>query len=72
MTNILIINGGTAIPVSNVRRIRPVTDEDRARITKNTDYVEDASKFNTKVEFADKSQRLAGRGGCACCCGAAL
>lgn len=59
MTNMLIINGGTAIPVSNVRRIRPVTDDDRARITKHTDYVEDAAKFNTQIQFADRSQKLA-------------
>lgn len=59
MTNMLIINGGTAIPVSNVRRIRPVTDDDRARITKHTDYVDHAAKFNTQIQFADRSHKLA-------------
>lgn len=59
MTKTLKINGGTAVPVSAIRRIRPVTDEDRSRIAQRYDQVEDASKYQLQIEFADKTSKLA-------------
>jgi hypothetical protein len=58
MSKTLKINGATVVPVSNIRRIRPVTDDDRARITERYDQIEDAAKFQLQIEFADKSTKL--------------
>lgn len=58
MTKILKINGSTAVPVSAIRRIRPMTDEDRNRIAERYDQVEDPNKFKLQIEFADKTTRL--------------
>lgn len=59
MSKTLKINGSTAIPVSAIRRIRAVTEEDRARIAERYEQVEDASKYQLQIEFADKTTKLA-------------
>ncbi|MBN9265482.1 MAG: hypothetical protein J0I57_04115 [Hyphomicrobium sp.] len=59
MTKTLKINGATAVPISAIRRIRPVTEEDRARIAERYEQVGDAAKYQLQIEFADKSTKLA-------------
>ena len=59
MTKTLKINGGTAIPVSAIRRIRPVTEDDRERIAERYETIDDASKYQLQIEFADKTSKLA-------------
>lgn len=58
MTKTLKINGGTVVPISAIRRIRPVTEEDRTRISERYDQVDDASKYQLQIEFADKTTKL--------------
>jgi hypothetical protein len=53
----LKINGTRIVPLDTVRFIKPLTDEDRSRAGGKLDI--DASKFNVRVEFADKSTKLA-------------
>lgn len=59
MTKTLKINGATAVPVSTIRRIRPITDEERTRIAERYEQVNDVAKFQLQIEFADKSTKLA-------------
>ena len=58
MSKTLKINGATAVPVSAIRKIKPITAEDRERIAGRYDGI-DASKFQIQIEFADKSTKLA-------------
>lgn len=58
MSKTLKINGGTAVPISAIRRIRPVTEEDHTRISERYEQVDDASKFQLQIEFADKTTKL--------------
>jgi hypothetical protein len=53
----LKINGSRVVPVDTIRFIKPLTDEDRGKAGAKLDI--DASKFNVRIEFADKSSRLA-------------
>ncbi len=48
----LTINETELVPLQTVKRIRPVTDEDRQSLAKLGRRV-DASKFSSKIEFAD-------------------
>jgi hypothetical protein len=56
-TSNLRINGSRVIPVNTIRFIKPLTDEDRSKAGGKLDI--DASKFNVRIEFADKSSKLA-------------
>jgi hypothetical protein len=51
------INGTRIVPVDTIRFIKPMTDEDRNRAGGKLEI--DASKFNVRIEFADKSTKLA-------------
>jgi hypothetical protein len=53
----LKINGTRIVPVDTIRFIKPMTDEDRNRAGGKLEI--DASKFNVRIEFADKSTKLA-------------
>jgi hypothetical protein len=53
----LKINGSRVVPVDTIRFIKPLTDEDRGKAGANLNI--DASKFNVRIEFADKSSKLA-------------
>jgi hypothetical protein len=53
----LKINGSRVVPVDTIRFIKPLTDEDRGKTGANLGI--DASKFNVRIEFADKSSKLA-------------
>ena len=56
-TSTLRINGSRVIPVDTIRFIKPLTDEDRSKAGGKLDIA--ASKFNVRIEFADKSSKLA-------------
>ncbi|MEO0411747.1 MAG: hypothetical protein AAF221_07925 [Pseudomonadota bacterium] len=59
MTNEFIkVNGGDLVPLPSVKRIREVTAEDRDSLTSLGPHV-DASKFNTRFEFADGRKSFA-------------
>jgi hypothetical protein len=53
----LKINGSRVVPVDTIRFIKPLTDEDRGRAGANLGI--DAAKYNVRVEFTDKSSKLA-------------
>jgi hypothetical protein len=60
MSKSLKINGSTILPVHNIRAIRPITDEDRARMAAK--YEKPVDEFAAKkisIEFADKSNKTA-------------
>lgn len=59
MSKTLKINGTTVVPVSNIRRIRPLTDEDRTKIADRLDRAQNLERFQLQIEFADKSNKLA-------------
>lgn len=52
----LKINGGTVIPLDTVRRLKPLTDEDRAKASDKLQI--DASRFQTRLEYADGTSKL--------------
>ena len=56
-TSNLRINGSRVVPVDTIRFIKPLTDEDRSKAGGKLEI--DASKFNVRIEFADKSSKLA-------------
>lgn len=58
MTNSIIINGGSYVPIESIRRIRALTDEDRASLAERGNNV-NAEKFNTRLEFSYRRQTLA-------------
>jgi len=51
------INSGSIVPTDTVRFIRPIDEDERARIVER--YGEDAAGFNISIQFADKSTKLA-------------
>lgn len=51
----LSINGGEYVPAANIRKISPITEEERNSLA-SLDYVEDAMRFNTRIDFSDKSK----------------
>ena len=53
----LKINGSRVIPVDTIRFIKALTDEDRSKAGGKLEI--DASKFNVRIEFNDKSSKLA-------------
>ena len=53
MSKSLKLNNSIVVPVHNIRSIRPVTDEDRARMTEK--YGKDVADKKISIEFADKS-----------------
>lgn len=61
MSKTLKINGATAVPVSAIRKIKPLTDADRERIAGRYEKLDAsaAAKFQIQIEFADKSTKLA-------------
>lgn len=61
MSRTLKINGNVSIPVSTIRKIKPVTEQDRERIAARYEDI-DASKFQLQIEFADKTTKLATEG----------
>jgi hypothetical protein len=56
-TSTLRINGSRVVPVDTIRFIKPLSDEDRSKAGGKLEI--DASKFNVRIEFADKSSKLA-------------
>lgn len=61
MSKTLKINGTTAVPVSAIRKIKPLTDADRERIAARYEKLDatTAAKFQIQIEFADKTTKLA-------------
>lgn len=60
MSKALKINNGTIIPVHNIRTIRPITDEERAKMAEK--YNKPVAEFAPKkitIQFADKSSKTA-------------
>lgn len=57
MTKSIKINKGSVVPADTIRFIRPIEDEERARIVER--YGADASGFNVSIQFADKTSKLA-------------
>ena len=57
MTKSIKINSGNLIPADTIRFIRPIDDEERARLVER--YGADASGFNVSIQFADRSSKLA-------------
>jgi hypothetical protein len=53
----LKINGSRVIPVDMIRFLKPLSDEDRSKAGDKLEI--DASKFKVRIEFADKSSKLA-------------
>lgn len=53
MSKSLKVNNSMVVPVHNIRSIRPVTDEDRARMTEK--YGKDVADKKISIEFADKT-----------------
>ena len=51
------INSGSIIPTDTIRFIRPIDEQERARIAER--YGVDGANFNTSIQFADKSTKLA-------------
>jgi hypothetical protein len=60
MSKTLKINGGTVVPVHNIRTIRPITDDERAKMAEK--YGKPVTDFAGKkitIQFADKSSKTA-------------
>jgi hypothetical protein len=60
MSKTLKINGATVVPVHNIRTIRPITDDERAKMAEK--YGKPVAEFKTKqitIQFADKSSKTA-------------
>ncbi len=57
MTKTLTINSGSLVPTDTIRFIRPIDDEERARIVER--YGAEATGFKISIQFADKTTRLA-------------
>lgn len=57
MGNSITINSGTVLPTDAVRFIKPIDEEERARLI--TRYGDDAGNFNIALQFADKTTKLA-------------
>jgi hypothetical protein len=60
MSKTLKINSGTILPVHNIRTIRPITDDERAKMAEK--YGKPVADFADKkitIQFADKSSKTA-------------
>lgn len=57
MSNYIEINSGSMVPTDTIRFIKPIDDEERARIAER--YGVDGRNFNVSIQFADKSTKLA-------------
>ncbi len=57
MSSFIQINKETTIPTDTIRFIRPIGDDERARIKER--YGADAAAFNVSIQFGDKSTKLA-------------
>ncbi len=58
MSNSLQINTSTIVPVPTIRTIRPITDDERARMSeKYGKPVEDFADKRTTIQFNDKSSK---------------
>jgi hypothetical protein len=57
MSKSIKINSGSIIPTDTIRFVRPIDDNERARLVER--YGEEASGFNLSIQFADKSTKLA-------------
>ena len=51
----LSINGGELVPVRTVKKISPVTDEDRESLSALNSRI-DADRFQSRVDYADKTK----------------
>ena len=51
----LIINGGELVPVRTVKKIGPVTDEDRESLSALNSRI-DADRFQSRIDYADKTK----------------
>lgn len=58
MSDYLQIDGEEYVHLSTVRRVRSVTDEERASLAKLGEHV-DASRFNTRLDYDDNSKSYA-------------
>lgn len=56
MSKTLKLNGGTLAPLDTIRLVKPLTDEDRTKAAEKLGI--DTSRFQARVEFADKSSKL--------------
>lgn len=57
MSNSIKINNGSLVPADTIRFMRPIEDDERARLVER--YGEDAAGFNVSIQFADKTTKLA-------------
>ncbi len=60
MSKTLKINNGTVVPVHNIRTIRPITDDERAKMAEK--YGKPVADFAGKkitIQFGDKSSKTA-------------
>jgi len=51
----LSINGGELVPVRTVKKIGPVTDEDRESLSALNSRI-DADRFHSRIDYADKTK----------------
>ena len=51
----LTINGGELVPVRTVKKISPVTDEDRESLSALNSRI-DADRFQSRIDYADKTK----------------
>lgn len=60
MNKTLKINGTTILPVHNIRTIKPINDEERARMAaKYGKPADDFAGKNISIQFADKTSKTA-------------
>lgn len=57
MIKSIMINSTTVIPADNIRFIKTIDDDERARIAER--YGVDGGNYNISIQFADKSTKLA-------------
>jgi hypothetical protein len=56
MSDYVSINNGELVPLSHIKKISPITDKERASLAELGSHV-DASRFNTRIDFADKRKK---------------
>jgi hypothetical protein len=60
MSKTLKINGSTILPVHNIRTIKPITDDERVRMSeKYGKPLEDFADKRISIQFADKTSKTA-------------
>lgn len=57
MSNTLKLSTGMIIPADHIKRLRPLTDDDRTKMGDKLDI--DASTFKTRIEMKDGSSKMA-------------